>query len=88
MKKRAIFPGGAPFPDNKRVRDEKMNRIIILILFAGGLFWHILCMPVSAADPLTVRVGIYENSPKIFTGENGAPSGFWPDIVNYIFNIL
>ncbi|HAQ62388.1 TPA: hypothetical protein DCR49_10400 [Candidatus Delongbacteria bacterium] len=32
----------------------------------------------------TVRVGAYENSPKIFTDEQGKVSGFWADITNYI----
>jgi len=32
----------------------------------------------------TVRVGAYENSPKIFTDEQGIVSGFWADITNYI----
>lgn len=39
---------------------------------------------VSADNPLTVRVGIYENKPKIFTDEQGSPSGFWVDITEYI----
>ena len=39
---------------------------------------------VSADDPSTVRVGIYENAPKIFTDESGKPAGFWIDIVEYI----
>jgi len=38
----------------------------------------------AAANPLTVRVGVYENPPKIFTGDNGIVSGFWGDIVAYI----
>jgi len=40
---------------------------------------------VAAADDLkTVRVGIYENQPKIFTDNEGKPAGFWPDIIGYI----
>jgi len=39
---------------------------------------------VSADDPLTVKVGIYDNKPKIFIDERGNPSGFWIDIVEYI----
>ncbi|MBN2830234.1 MAG: PAS domain S-box protein [Candidatus Cloacimonetes bacterium] len=31
-----------------------------------------------------VRVGVYENSPKIYTDENGVPSGFWIDLIEYI----
>ena len=32
----------------------------------------------------TIRVGAYENAPKIFTDESGKVSGFWVDITNYI----
>jgi len=39
---------------------------------------------VAADDIKTVRVGIYENQPKIFTDDAGKPAGFWPDIINYI----
>lgn len=47
-----------------------------------------LCGPVVSADTSTtnaihVRVGIYENNPKIFM-DNGKPAGFWPEIVNYV----
>jgi signal transduction histidine kinase len=46
---------------------------------------------VSAAEesfdtenPVTVRVGIYENEPKIFTDNEGNASGFWAEITEYI----
>jgi PAS domain S-box-containing protein len=32
----------------------------------------------------TIRVGVYENAPKIYTDNNGTVSGFWPEIINYI----
>ena len=32
----------------------------------------------------TIRVGVYENAPKIYTDANGTVSGFWPEIINYI----
>jgi len=38
---------------------------------------------VSADALRTLKVGMYENEPKIFT-DNGKPSGFWPDIIEYI----
>ena len=31
-----------------------------------------------------VRVGVYENSPKIYTDTDGRASGFWPEIIRYI----
>ena len=40
--------------------------------------------PAAASAPVeekTVRVGIYENAPKIFTSEPGVPSGIFVDII-------
>ncbi len=48
----------------------------ICILFSAAV--------LSTDNLLTVRVGIYENKPKIFTDEQGNPSGFWVDITQYI----
>ena len=49
------------------------------------LFYTVLIAPaVSANEPITLKVGAYENPPKIFTDDTGNVSGFWPDIVNYI----
>ncbi len=31
-----------------------------------------------------VKVGVYENSPKIFVDANGKVSGFWPELIEYI----
>lgn len=32
----------------------------------------------------TVRVGIYQNRPKVFMDETGKPAGFWPDVLGAI----
>jgi PAS domain S-box-containing protein len=32
----------------------------------------------------TIRVGVYENPPKIYTDNNGAVSGFWPELIRSI----
>ena len=53
--------------------------ILILILFIS-----IASAAVAADDPKTIRVGIYENQPKIFTDDQGNASGFWPDIIEDI----
>ena len=34
--------------------------------------------------PRKVRVGVYDNKPKIYRDENGQIKGFWADIVDYI----
>jgi PAS domain S-box-containing protein len=33
---------------------------------------------------IKVRVGVYENTPKIYTATDGTVRGFWPDIINYM----
>jgi PAS domain S-box-containing protein len=40
-------------------------------------------MTSSASSQRTLKVGIYENEPKIFTSE-GIPSGFWVELLNSI----
>lgn len=52
---------------------------LIIVLCTASLSGIVL-----ADKPLTVRVGAYENPPKIFTNENGVISGFWPDLVEYV----
>lgn len=46
----------------------------------------LLVHPVSFAvdEPLSVRIGVYENAPKIQIDENGNPAGFWPDLVRVL----
>ena len=34
----------------------------------------------SASDEL--RIGLYENPPKIFRNDDGRPAGFWPDVID------
>ena len=41
--------------------------------------------PVKAQSPVeTLRVGIYQNKPKVFLDEAGNPQGFWIDLLEYI----
>jgi len=49
--------------------------ISISILFANS---------VSSSETLLVKVGFYENHPKIFSDKSGKISGFWPDLIEYI----
>ena len=52
---------------------------IILCLFALSLN-----VPSVHADSRIVRVGVYENAPKVFTAESGKPSGIFIDIIEHI----
>ena len=54
-----------------------VSLLIVLFISIGN-------MVVAADDSKIIRVGIYENQPKIFTDDKGNASGFWPDIIGYI----
>jgi len=54
-----------------------MRRIVNTLIIS--LF---LALPLFAKD--TIKVGAYENSPKIFIDANGEVQGFWADITQYI----
>ncbi len=57
----------------------------LLFRIAIGLFVSLLLTSglVQAADDV-VRVGVYENAPKIFTSASGQPSGIFIDIIDHI----
>jgi PAS domain S-box-containing protein len=40
--------------------------------------------PSACADARTVKVGVYEDAPKVFTSESGKPSGIFIDIIEQI----
>lgn len=52
-----------------------------LIVFLVLLF---LEAAYAGADERVVKVGIYENAPKVFTAESGNPAGIFIDIIEYI----
>jgi PAS domain S-box-containing protein len=62
---------------NLHKRLISMSILLIVLISIGS-------MAVAADDSKTVRVGIYENEPKIFTYDTGKAAGFWPDIIEYI----
>ncbi len=61
-----------------------MKRLLTLFLCLSLLYASGIFTAVSANDSITVKVGVYENQPKIFTDEKGNVSGFWPDIIGHI----
>ncbi len=64
-----------------RVRHLSLLLAVLCFLLP---FFALAGNAVSADSTITVRVGIYENPPKIFTDEQGQASGFWPDIIHNI----
>ena len=55
-----------------------------LLLCALALVASTLSFGQVAAQGETVRVGVYQNKPKIFIDENGQPGGFFVDMLNEI----
>jgi len=76
--------GGRPGEDRSMKRARKMKRHLILLLCLSLLYVSFFSLAVSADNSITVKVGLYENSPKIFTDEKGNAAGFWPPIIEYI----
>lgn len=50
------------------------------------IFQFFICQAAAAdiVEDRTVRVGIYENEPKVFTSEAGKPAGIFIDIIEFI----
>ncbi len=59
-------------------RTGLLSLLTILFLIAS------LTTVEAAKEPLTVKVGISENKPKIFIDDQGKVSGFWPELIEYI----
>ncbi|HOR62106.1 MAG: transporter substrate-binding domain-containing protein [Syntrophaceae bacterium] len=55
-----------------------MRWLFILTLVSFG------CSSMALAESRVVKIGVYENSPKVFTDESGRPSGIFVDIIKYI----
>ena len=45
---------------------------------------HAALPAFGQTDEQTVRVGVYENEPKVYTGENGQPAGIFIDLIEAI----
>ncbi len=77
--------------------ERASRKVQLAALRIRSLYKHFICVSlllmllisigsaaVEADDSKIVRVGTYENQPKIFTDDKGTASGFWPDIIEYI----
>nr|MDO8116128.1 transporter substrate-binding domain-containing protein [Candidatus Sigynarchaeota archaeon] len=70
----------------KSLRLVLITLIVILIplSFFIALLPRLLYPNPFQGERLHVRVGVYENAPKVFRDENGKWTGFWPDIIEEI----
>ncbi|MBN1473784.1 MAG: transporter substrate-binding domain-containing protein [Syntrophaceae bacterium] len=58
--------------------------------YSGSMFLFLLYIFTfsgpALADNRVVKIGVYENAPKVFTSPSGKPSGIFIDIIEYIAN--
>jgi len=70
----------------KNVRQS--SAITIFLKLSKQIFVLILALLLSTslvfAEKKIVKVGVYENAPKVFTDESGDPSGIFIDVIEYI----
>ncbi|MBN1906251.1 MAG: transporter substrate-binding domain-containing protein [Deltaproteobacteria bacterium] len=63
----------------------KKHYFYLFLYLSISFFTHLYSViPSAQAAEKTVRVGIYENAPKVFTSESGKPSGIFIDIIESI----
>jgi PAS domain S-box-containing protein len=65
-------------------RARRTGLIPLLIILFLILPKASLATGEAAKGPLTIKVGISENKPKIFINNRGKVSGFWPELIEYI----
>lgn len=63
-------------------RFRRRRRAGLYPLLLGSLL--LLVHPLMAVKPTIIRVGIYQNEPKIFRDETGTPAGIYVEILNKI----
>jgi len=65
----------------------KALKTVALLFLIAAVFWClalVLPVPASGDEARLVRVGVYENNPKIYVDEHDKVSGFWPELIEYI----
>lgn len=58
---------------------RRLTLLLVSVITALGLM-GLSVIPQN----YTVRVGVYENAPKIYTAADGSIKGFWADIITYL----
>ena len=64
----------------RRVRRIFRLPVVLILVFILTSFFFTIDVN-AGSNPISVKVGAYANSPKIFMNENGKVSGFWPDLI-------
>lgn len=62
---------------------ERHRRLLLSVIMLLLMLLH-PGTPHASAENHIVRVGVYDNAPKIFIGESGQPAGIFIDIIEHI----
>ena len=62
----------------------RIRGVVVRCWLLSLLPFCLLPLDAAGADARTVRVGVYENAPKIFMAENGKPAGIFIDVIEQI----
>lgn len=62
-----------------------MSRLRLVIIIVTAFFACCTLLPLHAAKKL--KIGIYQNPPKIFVDKQGQPAGIFVDIIKHIANV-
>jgi PAS domain S-box-containing protein len=66
----------------ERSRHLCLPALLLIVVFAVASILFI--NNAIGAEHVSVKVGSYENHPKIFVDENNKVAGFWPELLEYI----
>ncbi|TYB31411.1 MAG: transporter substrate-binding domain-containing protein [Candidatus Mcinerneyibacterium aminivorans] len=61
-----------------------LKKYLLLIIFLLSFFLSSAAVNTPAKQSSIIRVGVYDNPPKIFKDPQGRPCGFWVDIIKNI----
>lgn len=76
-----IRSGGKATPGRGIPRGLKITLCVLLVSLSGAGLGQPASLPL---DREIVRVGVYQNSPKVFVDVDGRPSGIFVDIIEAI----
>ncbi len=79
--KAPCVPNSKIFIAHNKINTKKALRLFALVLFLAS---YVLMGAGTLQEPHLVKVGVYENAPKIYTDESGRVTGFWGELVKTI----
>lgn len=75
-------------PSKRHLQHPRFQRYISLRVLLSAISFLVVSLlftnVVAGSETLSVKIGAYENHPKIFIDDNNTVSGFWPELLNYI----